>query len=73
MDCRIIDCIVVVRDGSLVFVAPNHFGQADRSDRYFGRVVRVVHDKSAQIKWFEDDTISIEPLDALQLEVEIPE
>ena len=33
----------------------------------------VVHDESDQIKWFEDDAISIEPLDVLQLEVEIPE
>ena len=55
MDCRIIDCIIVVTDGSVVSVAPNHFGQADRSDCYFGRVVRIVHDKSAKIKWFEDD------------------
>ena len=70
MDCRIIDCKVVLRDGSLVSVAPNHFGQAGRSDRYFGRVVRVVHDESSQIKWFEDDTISVEPLDVLQLEVD---
>ena len=72
MDCRIVDC-KVVRDGSLVSVAPNHFGQADRSDCYFGRVVRVVHDASAQIKWFEDDTISIKLLDVLQLQVEISE
>ena len=52
MNCRIIDCKV----------APNHFGQASRSDHYFGRVVSDVHDESAQIKWFEDDTISIQPL-----------
>ena len=63
MDCRIIDCKVVVRDDSLVSVAPNNFGQADKSDCYFGRVVRVAHDESGRIKWFEDDTISIEPLD----------
>ena len=43
-----------------------------RSDGYFGRVVRVVHGESVQIKWFEDDTISSELLDVLQLEVEIP-
>ena len=73
MDCGIITCKIVVRDGSLVSVAPNHFGQSDRSDCYFGRVVRVVHDESARNKWFEDDTISIEPLDVLLLEVEIPE
>ena len=41
MDCRIIDCKVVARDGSLVSVTPNHFGQADASGCYFGRVVRV--------------------------------
>ena len=39
------------------------FGQADRPDCYFRRVVRVVHDvahdESAWIKWFEDDTISM--------------
>ena len=70
MDCRIIDCKVVIRDGSQVSVAPNHFGQAGRSDRYFGRVLRVVHDESSQIKWFEDDTISIQLLDVLQLEVD---
>ena len=71
MDYIIIDCKVVVRESSLV--APNHFGQADRSDCHFGRVARVVHDESARIKWFQDDTISIEPLDVLQLEVEILE
>ena len=37
------------------------------------KVVRAAHDKKAQIKWFEDDTISTEPLDVLQLEVETPE
>ena len=42
-----------------------------RSDGYFGRVV--VHNESVQIKWFEDDTISSELLDVLQLEVEILE
>ena len=61
MDCRKIDCKVVVKDGSLVSVAPNHFGQAKRSDCYFQRVARVVHDENAQIKWSEDDTISTEP------------
>ena len=45
MDCRIIDSKGVVRDGSLVSVAQNHFGQADISDCYFGRVLRVVHDE----------------------------
>ena len=56
-----------------VSVAPNHFGQTDRSDCYCGGVIRIVHDESTQIKWFEDDTTSNEPLDVLQLEVEIPE
>ena len=32
MDCRIIGWKVVARDGDLVSVAPNHFGQVDRSD-----------------------------------------
>ena len=73
MDCRIIDSKVVVRDSNLVSFAPNNFGQADRSDHYFGRVVRAAHNENAQIKSFEDDTISVEPLDVLQLEVEIPE
>ena len=41
MDCRIIDCKDVARDGSLVSVTPNHFGHADASGCYFGRVVRV--------------------------------
>ena len=41
MDCRIIDCKVVARVGSLVSVTPNHFGQADAPGCYFGRVVRV--------------------------------
>ena len=44
MDCSIIYCKIIVRDGSLVSVAPNHFGQAERPDSYFRRVVRVVHD-----------------------------
>ena len=50
MNCIIIDWKVVVRDDNQVSVAPNHFRQADRSDCYFGRVARVVHNKIAQIK-----------------------
>ena len=50
MDCRITDCKVVVRGGSLVSVPLNHFGLEERLDRYFGQVIRVVQDENARVK-----------------------
>ena len=43
MDCRIVDSKIVVGDGSLISVLPNHFGISERNTYYYGTVVRLVH------------------------------
>ena len=74
MDCRIIDCKVVVRDGSVVSVRKEHFGDDDRKDRYYGTVVKLIQDdKKARVKWVEDDSQSIEEVEILTLESSLPE
>ena len=72
MDCQIIDSKIVLRAGSLVSVPPNHFGDNNHKDRYFGKVLHLTQDHKTYVKWFEDDTISIEDLVLLSLEVEVP-
>ena len=71
MDCQIIDSKIILRAGSLVSVTPNHFGDNNCKDRYFGIVLRLTHDHKVCVKWFEDDTVSIEDLVLLVLEVEV--
>ena len=73
MDCRITDCRVVVREGSIVSVPPDHFGVAVRQDRYYDLVKKIIkNDEKAQKSWVEDNTISIEDVVLLQLETSIP-
>ena len=73
MDCRIIDSKIVLRAGSLVSVPPNHFGDNNRKGRYFGIVLHLTQDHhKACVKWFEDDTISVEDLVLLTLKVKVP-
>ena len=73
MDCRIYDPKVVIRENSVVSVPPNHFGDNDRSSRFFGSVIRLVEDGNcARVKWNEDSTTSIEKVEDLALEKEIP-
>ena len=72
MDCQIIDSKIILRAGSLVSVTPNHFGDNNCKDRYFGIVLHLTQDHKARVKWFEDDTISIEDLVLITLEVEVP-
>ena len=72
MDCQIIDLKIVLRAGSLVSVTPNRSGDNNCKDRYFGIVLRLTQDYKAHVKWFENDTVSIEDLVLLTLEVEVP-
>ena len=73
MDCRITDCRVVVREGSIVSVPPDHFGIAGRQDRYYGLVKKIIqNDKKVQNSWVEDNTISIKDVVLLQLETSMP-
>ena len=74
MDCRITDCRVVVREGSIISVPPDHFGIAGRQDRYYGIVKKIIqNDEKARVAWVEDNTTSIEDLGILQLETSMPE
>ena len=73
MDCRIYDPTFIIRDGSIVSVGANHFGDKDRTEKYFAVVVRLVEGgKLARVKWNEDSTMSIENLDDLVPEKEVP-
>ena len=71
MDCRIIDSKIVVRSGSVVSVPANHFGDEGREERYF-LVLRFIQDNKACVKWFEDDSVSLEEVAVLNLETEVP-
>ena len=74
MDCRIIDCRVAVREGSIVSVPSDHFGIAGREDRYYGLVKKIIqNDEKARVSWFEDNTVSIEDVGNLQLETSMPQ
>ena len=52
MDCRTIDCKVVIRDGSIISLAPNHFGIGERKDHYYGKVIQLIENQnSARVKF----------------------
>ena len=52
MDCRITDCRVVVREGSIISVPPDHFGIAGRQDSYYGIVKKIIqNDEKARVAW----------------------
>ena len=73
INCRITDCTVVLRDGSVVSVASNHFGDYHRRDHYYGTVLKLIQgNKKACIKWYDDDAVPIEEVELLQLETSIP-
>ena len=72
MDCRIIDSKIVVRSGSVVSVPANHFSDEGREERYFGTDLRRTQDNEAHVKWFEDDSVSLEEVAVLNLETEVP-
>ena len=74
MDCRIIDKKVLLRDGSAISVPPNHFDDTKRIERYYGVVLKLIQNgKQAQVQWIEDNSKSIEDIEHLQLETEIPQ
>ena len=73
MDCRIYDPTVIIRDGIIVSVGASHFGDKDQAEKYYGVVIRLVEaGKCARVKWNEDSTMSIENIDYLVLEKEVP-
>ena len=72
MDFRIIDSKIVFRSGSVVSVPANHFGDEGREERYFCPVLHLTQDNKAQMKWFEDDSVSLEEVAVLNLETEVP-
>ena len=71
MDYQIIDSKIVLRAGNFVSVTRNHFQYNNRKDKFFGIVLRLTQDHKARVKWFEEDTVSIEDLVLLTLEVEV--
>ena len=72
MDYRIVDSKIVVQDGIIVSLPPNHFGINKRNICYYGTAVRLVHSDQARMKWYEDNSVSVETLEALKLETAIP-
>ena len=36
MDCRVTDCTVIIREGSIVSVSPDHFDEESRTEKYYG-------------------------------------
>ena len=51
----------------------SHFGDKDRAEKYYGVVIKLVEaGKCARVKWNEDSTMSIENIDDLVLEKEVP-
>ena len=46
MDCRIIDCKVVIRDGSIISLALYHFGVDEKKDHYYGKMITSINKKS---------------------------
>ena len=74
MDCRIIDNKVIIRDGCAVSVPPNHFDDTDQTERYYGIVLKLIqNDKQARVQWMDDKSKSIENMENVQLETEIPQ
>ena len=64
---------MIIRDGSIVSVGASHFGDKDQAEKYYGVVIRLVEaGKCARVKWNEDSTMSIENIDYLVLEKEVP-
>ena len=66
MDCRITDCTVALRDGSVVSVASNHFGDYHRRNHYYGIVLKLIQDdKKVCVKWYDDDAVSTEEVEVV--------
>ena len=73
MDCRIYEPTVIIRDDSVVSVDASLFGDKDRAEKYYRVVIRLVEaGKCARVKGNEDSTMSIENIDDLVLEKEVP-
>ena len=48
MEFRITDCTVIIKEGSLVsdeeLVSPEHFDEESRTEKYYGRVIRIIQE-----------------------------
>ena len=72
MDCRITDCKVVLREGSIASVPPNHFGDNERYDSYYGVIQKMIQNyEKARVKLCKDQTVSIEHVDGLCLDFDL--
>ena len=56
MDCRMVDSNIVVRDDCIVSVSPNLLSIKKKKMRYYGTVVRLVHNDQAGMKWHKDNS-----------------
>ena len=45
MDCRTTDFTVIIREGSIVSVSSDHFDQESKTEKYYGRVVRIIQER----------------------------
>ena len=73
MDCRIQDCRIVHREGSIASVPPDFFGPASQNNRYFGTIKKMLYeDTMARVHWQGGGTTSIIDIDILQLETLMP-
>ena len=61
---------VGLRDGNIVSVASNHFGDYHRRDLYYGIALKklIQGNEKACIKWHDEDVVSIGEVQWLQLE-----
>ena len=51
MDCRMVDSNIVVRDDCIVSVSPNLLSINEKKMRYYGTVVRLVHNGKVGTQW----------------------
>lgn len=64
MDCRTTDFTVIIREGSIVSVSSDHFDQESKTEKYYGRVVRIIQEREqAHVKWEDDESFSVKRID----------
>lgn len=64
MDCRTTDFTVTIREGSIVSVSSDHFDQESKTEKYYGRVVRIIQEREqARVKLEDDESFSVERID----------
>ena len=53
-------------------VSPDHFDEESRTKKYYGRVIGIIQEEQARVKWEDDGSLSVERLDDLHLKKDIP-